>query len=160
MGRKKIEKPQVSDEMLKRVKWMIKEYPQRKYEIYCYEHSNVKMKRFVPVGKPFTKEETLTIQKYQSMKLPTGEKNALLRYFEDRELVFLLESGMNIVPDGVYKDIATDKILAGLSTDDIMKKYGVCERTVKRAVHDVKLYIAAFVEQYRVWKRDKTLIQK
>ena len=155
MGRRKIEKPQASEETIKLVKRMIKEYPQRKREIYAYEHSRVKMLRFVTTGLPFTKEEFDRVQNYEMKDLPQNEKNALMRYFEDREIIFLLESGMETVPDGRYKDIAVDKMINGLGTTEIANKYNVCERTIKRAVHDAKYYIAAYVEYYKSWKRSK-----
>ena len=154
MGRRKIEKPQANEDTIKRVKQMIKEYPQRKYEIYAYEHSKVKMKRFVPIGEPFVKEEVLNVQKYKAMKLPTGEKNALLRYFEDREIVFLLESGMATVPEGRHKDIADDKIFNRLNNQQIMEKYDLCYETVRRVMREIITLLSCYLDTYLSWKSE------
>ena len=154
MGRRKIEKPQASEDTIKLVKQMIKEYPQRKYEIYAYEHSKVKMLRYITTGLPFTKDEFDRVKYYAAKDLPRNEKNALMRYFEDREIVFLLESGMETVPKGQRKDIAHDRIFNNMNSHKIIEKYDVAYITYRRAMREAINYIGVYVENY-VRSKDK-----
>lgn len=156
MGRKKIVRPQADEETIKKVKRMIREYPLRRHEIAVYEKSRTRLLRFITVGGEITREELVDAQKYRDAALPTRDKNALLRYYSDREVVYLLQSGMDTVPEGRRKKIAFDKIFGEMNSRQIIEKYAIGYNTYRRAMKEVINYIALFVEEYVLWKHSAT----
>lgn len=135
----------------------MKAYPSLKDRVRVYEAKRKSILQYLSFsGEQLTQEQLLSLESYYDLKLAGDDVRSLQAYFDAREQIFLLESGFDHVPDSSRKEIAKDKMLLRLSNEELMKKHGVCYKTIKRAVRETSDYLAAYIDLYMEWKA-KTL---
>ena len=84
------------------------------------------------------------------MGLPMSEedKKALFAYFDASTQIMVLETGMEGLPEGQYREIAYDRYFERMSYQEIMQKHSVNKKTVQRALGKTKAYLLTYSRWY------------
>lgn len=84
------------------------------------------------------------------MGLPMSEedKKALFAYFDASTQIMVLETGMEGLPEGQYREIAYDRYFERMSYKEIMQKHSVNKKTVQRALGKTKAYLLTYSRWY------------
>lgn len=93
----------------------------------------------------------LNVEKIKElMGLPMSEedKKALFAYFDASTQIMVLETGMEGLPEGQYREIAYDRYFERMSYKEIMQKHSVNKKTVQRALGKTKAYLLTYSRWY------------
>ncbi len=153
MGRPKRIRPKADADSLKLLKTIIRDYPVLKKKVAVYEAARKSVLAYIkPQGEAITDQKLLEFEGYYNVNLSDADRSALQSYFDAQEKIFLLESGLDCVPEGKRKEIAADRMIGRLDSHQIMEKRGISYNTYRRAMQEVSQYIGVFINDYMEWK--------
>lgn len=150
MGRRKIVRERASDVSLEYVKTAIRNYEKMRkacedIEIYnpsLLQKGGINLLAFDPKLTP-SEETFITPKVYDQGKMD--------RYLEEKEKIYLLESGIHNL-ENRYRKIAHTLFIEGASWQETMETYCVSKMTLCRIRKEAINQIALFVDQYMFWK--------
>ena len=85
--------------------------------------------------------------------LDENNKQMVALYLEAKEKTFIVETGISLMEDGLWKEIARDQILVGLKPRQICRERRVSDSCRDRAIHAAITHMASQYELVSRWKK-------
>lgn len=83
-----------------------------------------------------------------ALPLSTDDKRSLYAYFDASTKIKMVELGVEVLKEGLYRDIVYDRYFRGMSYKELVEKYGVNHKYVQRVVQKSYDYFAEYYRWY------------
>ena len=149
-GRPRKYRPEPSKEALLAVKDILSSaqgYKGAKGRIeYTQKHRPSLLKRLKVDLKQYKSDGLIEYDQNLASKIHPDDQKVIKQYREDMRTVWIIECGIEAIPDKHTREIAYDTLLRGIACVKLTGKYGITDRAIRKQKRVAILYVAAILE--------------
>lgn len=147
-GRPAKQVPETTDEAIRLVKAVVKEYKQLKEFCSFIPRRRRSMFQVLNIHTEGY-EESGCISYNQELvdRIPQGDRDVVLNYEKAMKKVWILEHGIASIPDGRTKAIANDTLIDGIPVLRLLQKYGIGKTQLFWEKDRAIKYVAQFLSK-------------
>lgn len=130
------------------LKYIEHRYPEMKKYCRMFETKRKSIFVMAKLAKGTTFRNPEKVRELMGLPLAEQDKGALYAYFDIGTKLMVFETGMEALPEGMYREIAHGRYYGRRSYQELMETYGVDHKTIQRALRRTNEFLAESVKTY------------